>query len=207
MPDVRRSRSGSTIRFILDAARWCRSRSGGGSQARITWSWFSQTARSLWSRPGWRRQWLALPLSPRALGYRSVGSSSMALGPRCYSPDRRRTAGSIRRKGRAFLLYVTLHPPKITFGELRQSGIREVPIYCRDHRCSHSISMSADYWPTKMRVHPVFLGPLCTKQGVVIGGIHHSILKTPSRNARCSGVGSSAECVFRPSVCRSNSCD
>jgi hypothetical protein len=78
MPGVRRSRSGSTIRFILDAARWCRSRSGGGSQARITWSWFSQTARSLWSRPGWRRQWLALPLSPRALGYRSVGSSSCA---------------------------------------------------------------------------------------------------------------------------------
>jgi hypothetical protein len=78
MPGVRRSRSGSTIRFILDAARWCRSRSGGGSQSRITWSWFSQTARSLWSRPGWRRQWLALPLSPRALGYRSVGSSSCA---------------------------------------------------------------------------------------------------------------------------------
>jgi hypothetical protein len=47
MPGVRRSRSGSTIRFILDAARWCRSRSGGGSQARITWSWFSQTGRSL----------------------------------------------------------------------------------------------------------------------------------------------------------------
>jgi hypothetical protein len=80
MPGVRRSRSGSTIRFILDAARWCRSRSGGGSQARITWSWFSQTARSLWSRRGWRRQWLALPLSPRALGYQSVGSSSCAHG-------------------------------------------------------------------------------------------------------------------------------
>jgi hypothetical protein len=47
MPGVRRSRSGSTIRFILDAGRWCRSRSGGGSQARITWSWFSQTGRSL----------------------------------------------------------------------------------------------------------------------------------------------------------------
>ena len=52
----------------------------GGSQARITWSWFSQTARSLWSRRGWRRQWLALPLSPRALGYQSVGSSSCAHG-------------------------------------------------------------------------------------------------------------------------------
>ena len=36
MPGVRRSRSGSAIRFILDTAKWCRSRSGGGSQARIT---------------------------------------------------------------------------------------------------------------------------------------------------------------------------
>ena len=39
MPGVRRSRFGSTIRFILDAGRWCRSSSGGGSPARITWSW------------------------------------------------------------------------------------------------------------------------------------------------------------------------
>jgi hypothetical protein len=54
MPGVRPSRPGSTIRFILDAARWGRSRSGGGSQARITWSWFSQTARTRWSRRGWR---------------------------------------------------------------------------------------------------------------------------------------------------------
>ena len=76
MPGVRRSRSGSTIRFILDAARWCWSRSGGSLQARNTWSWFSQTARSLWSRPGWQRQRLALPLSLRALGYRLVGSSN-----------------------------------------------------------------------------------------------------------------------------------
>jgi hypothetical protein len=47
MPGVWRSRSGSTIRFILVAAKWCWSRSGGSSQARVTWSWFSQTARSL----------------------------------------------------------------------------------------------------------------------------------------------------------------
>ena len=28
-------------------------------------------------------------------------------------------------------------PQKITFGEMRASGVRDVLIYCRDHRCSH----------------------------------------------------------------------
>jgi hypothetical protein len=79
MPGVRLSRYGSTIRSILDAARWCRSCSGGGLQARITWSWSSRTARWLWYRAGWQRWRLALSLSPRALGYPSIGWSSCAL--------------------------------------------------------------------------------------------------------------------------------
>ena len=29
------------------------------------------------------------------------------------------------------------YPPKITFGEMRASGVRGVLIYWRDHRCSH----------------------------------------------------------------------
>ena len=36
---------------------------------------------------------------------------------------------------------------KITFGEMRASGVREVLVYCRDHRCSHSVEISADGWP------------------------------------------------------------
>jgi hypothetical protein len=49
------------------------------------------------------------------------------------------------------LAAMTTHPPKITFGELRASGVRDVLTYCRDHRCSHSISMSADRRPARMR--------------------------------------------------------
>jgi hypothetical protein len=30
------------------------------------------------------------------------------------------------------------YPQKITFGELRESGVRDVLIYCRDYHCSHS---------------------------------------------------------------------
>jgi hypothetical protein len=33
---------------------------------------------------------------------------------------------------------------KITFGEMRESGVRGVLIYCADYRCSHSTAISAD---------------------------------------------------------------
>jgi hypothetical protein len=79
MPGVRRSRYGSTIRSIHDMARWCRSCSDDGLQARITWPCSSRTARWLWSRAGCRKRRLALSLSPLALGYPSIGSSSCAL--------------------------------------------------------------------------------------------------------------------------------
>ena len=37
----------------------------------------------------------------------------------------------------------TDHPQKITFGEMRASGVRDVLVYCRDHHCSHHIRISA----------------------------------------------------------------
>jgi hypothetical protein len=38
-------------------------------------------------------------------------------------------------------------PQKITFAEMRSSGVRGLLIYCTDYRCSHSIAISADRWP------------------------------------------------------------
>ena len=35
----------------------------------------------------------------------------------------------------------TTYPQKITFGEIRESGVRDVLIYCRDHRCSHHVEI------------------------------------------------------------------
>jgi hypothetical protein len=34
-------------------------------------------------------------------------------------------------------------PQKITFGEMRSSGVRGLLIYCSDHHCSHSIAIMA----------------------------------------------------------------
>jgi hypothetical protein len=35
-------------------------------------------------------------------------------------------------------------PQKITFGEMRASGVLNILIYCRDHRCSHHVEANAD---------------------------------------------------------------
>ena len=43
-------------------------------------------------------------------------------------------------------------PQKITFGEMRESGIRGVLVYCSDHRCSHYVTASADPWPDHIRL-------------------------------------------------------
>jgi hypothetical protein len=52
---------------------------------------------------------------------------------------------------------MTTYPPKITFGEMRESGVRDVLIYCRDHRCSHC----ADH----VRLSNIEPGFVCTTRG------------------------------------------
>ena len=47
---------------------------------------------------------------------------------------------------------MTTNPQKITFGEMRASGVRGLLICCKDHRCSHSVTMSADGWPDDARL-------------------------------------------------------
>jgi hypothetical protein len=37
-----------------------------------------------------------------------------------------------------------MRPQKITFGEMREMGLRGVLIYCADYHCSHSVAVSAD---------------------------------------------------------------
>ena len=48
--------------------------------------------------------------------------------------------------------FMTTYPQKITFGELRASGVRDVLVYCCDHRCCHHITISADQWPDHERL-------------------------------------------------------
>jgi len=46
-------------------------------------------------------------------------------------------------------------PQKITLGEMRESGVRGVLIYCSDYECSHWTKISVDrcdQWPDEVRL-------------------------------------------------------
>jgi hypothetical protein len=65
-------------------------------------------------------------------------------------------------------------PMKITFAELRASGIRDLLVYCADYKCSHSIQMSADRWPDHVRlsdIEPLFVCKPCGKRGTEVRGL------------------------------------
>jgi len=57
---------------------------------------------------------------------------------------------------------------KITFAEMRESGIRGLLVYCADYRCSHSIAISGDAWPDDIRlsdIEPRFVYQACGNAG------------------------------------------
>jgi hypothetical protein len=58
---------------------------------------------------------------------------------------------------------MTTYTQKITFGEMRSS--RDVLIYCRDHRCSHHVEISADGWADDVRLSDIEPSFTCTKCG------------------------------------------
>ena len=70
---------------------------------------------------------------------------------------------------------MTAHEQKITFGEMRASGVRDVLIYCRDHRCSHHVEVNADGWPDEVRlsdIEPKFTCSKCGKRGADVRPAH-----------------------------------
>jgi len=67
--------------------------------------------------------------------------------------------------GASGLVPMTEQPQKITFGEMRESGVRGVLIYCADYRCSHSNAISADQWPDDIRLSDIEDRFVCTACG------------------------------------------
>ena len=62
-------------------------------------------------------------------------------------------------------------PRKITFGEVRESGVRGVLIYCSDYKCSHHIAISADQWPDDVRLSDIEDRFVCKECGKRIADI------------------------------------
>ena len=59
-------------------------------------------------------------------------------------------------------------PTKISFGDMREAGVRGLLIYCADYRCSHAIAISGDAWPDDLRLsdlEPRFICQRCGKRG------------------------------------------
>jgi hypothetical protein len=57
---------------------------------------------------------------------------------------------------------------KITFAEMRASGVRALLIYCSDYKCSHSTAISGDRWPDDVRlsdIEPLFTCQVCGQWG------------------------------------------
>jgi hypothetical protein len=59
-------------------------------------------------------------------------------------------------------------PQKVTFGEMRDTGVRGLLVYCSDYKCSHSIAISGDGWPDgEVRLtdlEPKFICQACGKR-------------------------------------------
>jgi hypothetical protein len=60
---------------------------------------------------------------------------------------------------------MTNYPQKITFGEMRESRVRDVLIYCRDYRCGHHAGASADGWADDMRLSGIERRLVCQRCG------------------------------------------
>jgi hypothetical protein len=64
-----------------------------------------------------------------------------------------------------------MRPQKITFGEMREMGVRGVLVYCADYHCSHSVALSADRWSDELRLsdsEPRFVCAACGKRGAEV---------------------------------------
>jgi hypothetical protein len=56
-------------------------------------------------------------------------------------------------------------PTKISFGAMRDMGVRGVLVYCADHKCSHSVALGADGWPDEIRLSDIEPRFVCAARG------------------------------------------
>jgi hypothetical protein len=82
---------------------------------------------------------------------------------------------------------------KITFAEMRASGVRGVLVYCADYRCSHGTAISADRWPDDVRLSDVeqqFVCRGCGQRGADVRPNFH--WEAEARRAKVAGAADHA---------------
>jgi hypothetical protein len=61
-----------------------------------------------------------------------------------------------------------LRGPSATFGEMRDSGVRGILVYCADYHCSYSVAMSAEHRTDDVRLSDIearFVCKPCGRRG------------------------------------------
>ncbi len=67
-------------------------------------------------------------------------------------------------------------PVKITLGEMRATGVRDLIVFCQDYRCGHNVKLSADQvdkWPDEIRLSQLelrFVCRACGQRGAILSG-------------------------------------
>ena len=67
-------------------------------------------------------------------------------------------------------------PVKITLGEMRATGIRDLLVFRQDYRCSHNVKLEpvyVDQWPDDVRLSdlgPRFICKACGTRGAILRG-------------------------------------
>lgn len=72
---------------------------------------------------------------------------------------------------------------KITFGEMRESGVYNVVVFCSDYRCAHSVNLPADRWPDHVRLSDIeaqFVCSACGKRGADVRPDYYGAREKPA---------------------------
>ena len=64
---------------------------------------------------------------------------------------------------------MTARPVKITFAQMRNSGVRGILVYCSDYKCSHSLAISGTAGMRLANVMPS-ISRNARKEYAVVGG-------------------------------------
>ena len=74
---------------------------------------------------------------------------------------------------------------KITIGEMRESALPGLIVYCGDYKCSHSVVIEANRWANDVRLsdlEPLFVCKACGHRGADVRPLFQGRQPSPQRN-------------------------
>jgi hypothetical protein len=78
-------------------------------------------------------------------------------------------------------------PVKITLGAMRETGVRDLIVFCADYKCSHNIKLApvvVDQWSDDLRLSDLetrFVCQVCGKRGAILRAASASTMMSVRR--------------------------